>query len=51
MDRLLGASERIDLAMEFPLLADPGSKFGYSNMTARLVGVMVARAAHTAACK
>jgi len=45
IDRLLGTTERIDLAAEFPLVADPGSKFGYSNLTAHLVGVIVARAA------
>lgn len=46
MNRLLSTSERIDLAEEFPLVADPGSKFGYSNLTAHLVGVIVARAAN-----
>ena len=46
LDRLLSTSERIDLAAEFPLVADPGSKFGYSNLTAHLVGVIVARAAN-----
>ena len=46
LDRLLGTSERIDLLAEFPLVADPGSRFGYSNLTAHLVGVIVARAAN-----
>lgn len=45
MDRLMSTSERIDLAVEFPLVADPGSRFGYSNLTAHLVGVILARAA------
>ena len=44
--RLLDTSERIDLLAEFPLVADPGSKFGYSNLTAHLVGVITARAAN-----
>jgi CubicO group peptidase (beta-lactamase class C family) len=45
LDRLLSTSERIDLLAEFPLVADPGSRFGYSNLTAHLVGVITARAA------
>jgi len=45
LHRLLSTSERIDLAAEFPLMADPGSRFGYSNLGAHLVGVIVARAA------
>jgi len=45
MDRLLNTAERIDLAAEFPLVADPGTRFGYSNLGAHLVGVIVARAA------
>ena len=46
LDRLIGTAERIDLAAEFPLVADPGTRFGYSNLTAHLVGVIVARAAN-----
>jgi len=46
LDRLLSTSEWIDLLAEFPLVADPGSKFGYSNLTAHLVGVITARAAN-----
>lgn len=46
LNRLLGTPERIDLLAEFPLVADPGSKFGYSNLTAHLVGVITARAAN-----
>lgn len=46
MNRLLATSERIGLLEEFPLVADPGSRFGYSNLTAHLVGVIVARAAN-----
>jgi len=46
LDRMLNTSERIDLLAEFPLVADPGSKFGYSNLTAHLVGVITARAAN-----
>ena len=45
LHRLLDTSERIDLLAEFPLVADPGSRFGYSNLTAHLVGVITARAA------
>ncbi|MDH3613731.1 MAG: beta-lactamase family protein [Gammaproteobacteria bacterium] len=45
LGRLLSTSGWIDFAAEFPLVADPGSKFGYSNLTAHLVGVIVARAA------
>ena len=46
LDRMLNTSEQIDLLAEFPLVADPGSKFGYSNLTAHLVGVITARAAN-----
>lgn len=46
LHRLLDTSERIDLLAEFPLVADPGSKFGYSNLTAHIVGVITARAAN-----
>jgi len=46
LNRLIGTSAWIDLAEEFPLVADPGSKFGYSNLTAHLVGVITARAAN-----
>jgi CubicO group peptidase (beta-lactamase class C family) len=46
LDRIISTSERIDLLAEFPLVADPGSRFGYSNLTAHLVGVITARAAN-----
>jgi CubicO group peptidase (beta-lactamase class C family) len=46
LNRLLGTAKWIDFAAEFPLVADPGSKFGYSNLTAHLVGVITARAAN-----
>jgi len=46
LNRLIGTSAWIDLAEEFPLVADPGSRFGYSNLTAHLVGVITARAAN-----
>jgi len=46
INRLIGTAQWIDLAAEFPLVADPGSRFGYSNLTAHLVGVIVARAAN-----
>jgi len=46
LNRLLSTSAWIDLAEEFPLVANPGSKFGYSNLTTHLAGVIVARAAN-----
>ena len=46
LNRLISTSEWIDFAAEFPLVADPGSKFGYSNLTAHMVGVITARAAN-----
>ncbi len=33
--------------VDFPLTSDPGTKFGYSNLTAHLLGVIVARACST----
>jgi CubicO group peptidase (beta-lactamase class C family) len=46
LDRILSTPEWIDLAAEFPLVADPGTRFGYSNLTAHLTGVITARAAN-----
>jgi len=46
LDRIVSTPEWIDLAAEFPLVADPGTRFGYSNLTAHLVGVITARAAN-----
>jgi CubicO group peptidase (beta-lactamase class C family) len=33
--------------VEFPLTSDPGTEFGYSNLTSHLLGVIVARACDT----
>jgi len=33
--------------VEFPLTSDPGTKFGYSNLTSHLLGIIVARACNT----
>ena len=36
----------LPLILEFPLTNDPGTKFGYSNLTAHLMGIVIARAAN-----
>lgn len=46
LGRIFSTPEWIGLAAEFPLVADPGTRFGYSNLTAHLVGVITARAAN-----
>jgi len=46
LNRLFVTPAWIDLAADFPLVADPGTRFGYSNLTAHLVGVITARAAN-----
>jgi CubicO group peptidase (beta-lactamase class C family) len=33
--------------VDFPLLSDPGTEFGYSNLTSHLLAMIVARACHT----
>lgn len=33
--------------VDFPLVSDPGTKFGYSNLTSHLLGIIVARACDT----
>jgi CubicO group peptidase (beta-lactamase class C family) len=47
LETLFSRSNWIPLIEEFPLSADPGSRFGYSNFTAHLAGIIVARAANT----
>ena len=42
---LFSRSNWIPLIGEFPLTSDPGTQFGYSNLTAHLTGIIVARAA------
>ena len=44
---LLTTPNWIPLIPEIPLSADPGSQFGYSNFTAHLMGIILARAANT----
>lgn len=46
LDRLFSSASWIPLLAEFPLAADPGTQFGYSNLTAHMMGIVVARAAN-----
>jgi CubicO group peptidase (beta-lactamase class C family) len=44
LDTLYSKDNWLPFIVEFPLTSDPGTKFGYSNLTAHLLGVIVARA-------
>jgi CubicO group peptidase (beta-lactamase class C family) len=47
LNLLFSRSNWIPLIEEIPLSADPGSQFGYSNLTAHLMAIILARAANT----
>jgi CubicO group peptidase (beta-lactamase class C family) len=44
LDRLFSSWSWIPHIVDFPLTSDPGTEFGYSNMTAHLLAVIVSRA-------
>jgi formylglycine-generating enzyme required for sulfatase activity/CubicO group peptidase (beta-lactamase class C family) len=43
----LSKANWLPFIVEFPLTSDPGTEFGYSNLTSHLLGVIVARACDT----
>jgi CubicO group peptidase (beta-lactamase class C family) len=47
INRLFSRSNWIPFIEEFPLMSDPGTQFGYSNLTAHLMAIILARAADT----
>lgn len=47
INRLFSTRHWIPLIEEFPLTSDPGTEFGYSNLTAHLLAIILARAADT----
>jgi len=47
LDELFSDNEWLRHIVDFALSSDPGTQFGYSNLTAHLVGVIVARACDT----
>ncbi len=47
MDELVSTSNWIPFIEDFPLSADPGTQFGYSNLMAHAMAVILARAADT----
>ncbi|MFA9405942.1 MAG: serine hydrolase domain-containing protein, partial [Anaerolineales bacterium] len=48
MDELFASrGYMLPLIVEFPLTSDPGTEFGYSNLTSHLLGVIVARGCDT----
>jgi CubicO group peptidase (beta-lactamase class C family) len=47
LDELFSSSNWVPHIVDFDLTSDPGTRFGYSNLTAHLVGVIVARACDT----
>jgi CubicO group peptidase (beta-lactamase class C family) len=46
-DMLRSDNNWLPHVVDFPLTSDPGAEFGYSNLTAHLLGVIVARACET----
>ncbi|HEY70660.1 MAG TPA: serine hydrolase [Anaerolineae bacterium] len=47
LERLLSSRSWLPHLVDFPLTSDPGTEFGYSNLTAHLLAVIVARACDT----
>lgn len=47
LEDLATAPERIPLLIDFPLAFDPDKKFGYSNLTAHILGMIVRRVSNT----
>jgi CubicO group peptidase (beta-lactamase class C family) len=47
LEMLVSNSNWLPRIVEFPLTSDPGTAFGYSNLTAHLLAVIVARACET----
>jgi CubicO group peptidase (beta-lactamase class C family) len=47
LDMLVSNSNWLPRIVDFPLTSDPGTAFGYSNLTAHLLAVIVARACDT----
>jgi len=43
---LFGRGNWIPLLAEFPLMADPGARWGYSNLMSHMMGIVVSRAAN-----
>ncbi|MBG0860251.1 MAG: serine hydrolase [Bacteroidales bacterium] len=46
LETLSGSSNWIPFLKEFPLVHDPGTQFGYSNFTAHIMGIIIARSAN-----
>ena len=44
LDRLVSNSNWLYHIVDFPLTSDPGTEFGYSNLTAHILGIVVAKA-------
>lgn len=47
LERLLANNNWLPRIVDFPLTSDPGTAFGYSNLTAHVLGIIVARACDT----
>ncbi len=47
LDMLVSSNNWLPRIVDFPLTSDPGTEFGYSNLTAHLLAVIVARACDT----
>jgi CubicO group peptidase (beta-lactamase class C family) len=47
LNKLFTTSAWIPFLIQFPLMHDPGTQFGYSNLTAHIMGIIIARSAKT----
>lgn len=47
IDTLMASNNWLPFLVEFPLDADPGTRFGYSNLTAHVLAIILARASET----
>jgi len=47
LDELSRSSNWLPLTLEFPLTSDPGTQFGYSNLTSHILGIILSRSANT----
>ncbi len=47
LDPLFSSSNWIPFIQEFPLISDTGTRFGYSNLTAHMMAIILARAANS----
>lgn len=47
LDTLFSSSNWLPFIVDFPLSSDPGTEFGYSNLTAHVLGIILARSSNS----